>query len=203
MSLSFFYLAGWINNYSGGFDSINGNFKTMSFLNFDWKIDDQKLRNFEVLLKYSAKILKESRLENDLTINYFEGKKGASLQSVNLIKAFIDFFEKRGNPIINNHFSFPTSIFSPINLNDRNSLLYMERIYFLLGVLHSNSEENIFYFHNDYPKFLLTHYILKSLGDEDDKIVMESYFKTPYTDKIIIEKKTPLFRYIKKMEEKI
>ncbi|MCU7616818.1 hypothetical protein NZ698_06375 [Chryseobacterium sp. PBS4-4] len=202
MSLSFFYLAGWINNYSGGFNSATGNFRTVSFLNYDWKIDEQKLHSFDVLLKHSIKILKESKLENDLIINYFEEKKGASLQSVNLVNSLIDFFFNIGTPIINDQFNFSTSIFSAIDSNDKNSLPFLERINFLLGVLHSNSEENIFNFHNDYPKCLLTHSVLKSLAEEDDKIFMESYFKTPHTDRIIIDQKSPLFKYINKMTKK-
>lgn len=196
MTSSIYYLLGHIDNYSGGFSFNEEIFKRISFLNFDWKIDSEKIRKSEKLIKMCQTILNENKLPDDIHIEKWEENKGITIFSKNLTSLVNDFIIKKSEWHGRESFKINKDIFDKLERWDENSNSYKQRLYFLYGVIDSNGIENEFYFYNGYDKCLLTQYVLRCFADEDDQIFQESYFKTPWVDKISINKKGDIWNKI-------
>lgn len=193
---SIYYLLGHINNYSGGFSSNDGIFKRISFLNFDWRIDEEKIRKSERLIKMCHTFLNENKLPDDIHVEKWEDNKGIIIYSKNIVNLINDFITEKSESLGREWLEINKDIFDKFEWRDENSNSHQQRLNFLHGVIDSNGTENEFYFYNGYDKCLLTQYVLRCFADEDDQILLESFFKTPQTDKLSVNKNGELWKKI-------
>jgi hypothetical protein len=196
MTNSIYYLLGHIDNYSGGFSSNDGIFKRISFLDFDWKIDNEKINKSERLIEMCQNILNENKLQDDIHIEKWEGNKGLTIFSKNVISLINNFITEKSEWLGREHFEINKDVFDKFERWDENSNSYKQRLNFLFGVIDANGIENEFYFYNGYDKCLLTQYVLRCFADEDDQITLKSYFKTPWVDILTINKEGDIWKNI-------
>ena len=194
MTNSLFYLLGHIDNYCGGFSSIDGIFKRISFLDFDWKVDKEKIRKSEKLLKMCQTVLTENKLSNDIQIEKWNNNKGITISSKNLVDLIDNFILKKSEFFGRDFFEIDIGVFDDFERRNKNSNSYKQHLNYLYGVIDSNGIENEFYFFNCYDKCLLTQYVLRCFADEKDQINLESHFKTPWVDKLTINKNGDIWK---------
>ena len=189
-----------MENYSGGFSEEESIYQRISFVGDEFEISESKKEKFKKLTKLCKKALIEAKVDNDINIEYWKNSKGAIIYSKNIVTLICDFFKTKDSYTNNGRFVLDQYIFDEFDWKNEESFSYQQRLSFLCGTFDSNGNENgnELYFYNDYEKSLLVHYLLKCFGDEDDKIIMESYFKTPYTDYITINKSGKIWKSIKK-----
>lgn len=197
MNFPLFYVIGFMKNYAGGFSAEESIYQRISFTGDDFKISAQKKKSFEKLISICQKALNEAKLDNDITIEYWENKKGAIIYSKNIVTIICDFFHSKNKISNEGDFILETSLFDEFDWRNRGSSSHQQRLSFLCGTSDSNEINNKLYFHNDYQKCILVHSLLKCFADEDDTIVMESYFRTPYSDSISINKDGDIWHAIK------
>ncbi len=198
MNLSIFYLLGFINNYSGGFSTENGTLQRISYLDFDYNLSPQKIKNCEKFIKMCTNTLIEFNNDNDIVIENWKKNDGMTINSKNLTKIIDDFCKSKSSFLGKDYFILDENIFEKLDWRNENSFSYQQRIKFLIGAVDNNAVENEFYFYNDYKKCLLIHNLLKCFADEDDEIIMKSYFRTPSTDRIAINKNGDIWKIINK-----
>jgi hypothetical protein len=198
MNLSLFYLIGFLKNYSGGFSVSEAIFQRISFVGDDFEISQQKKDIFKKLITICESTLNESGLDNDISIEYWNDEKGAILYSKNIVGLICDFFKSKDSYTDQGHFILDEYLFDDFDRKNEASFSYQQRLKFLFGVFDSNGDNNKLYFYNDYRKCILVHYVLKCFGDEDDTIEMKSYFKTPMTDCISVNKNGEIWSVLKK-----
>lgn len=198
MNLSLFYLIGFLKNYSGGFSVNEAIFQRISFVGDDFEISQQKKDIFKKLITICESTLNESKLDNDISVEYWDDEKGAILYSKNIVGLISDFFKLKDSYTDQGHFILDEYLFDDFDRKNEDSFPYQQRLKFLCGVFDSNGDTNKLYFYNDYRKCILVHYVLKCFGDEDDIIEMKSYFKTPMTDYISVNKNGAIWNIIKK-----
>ena len=196
MSNSLFYLLGHIDNYSGGFSSNDGILKRISFLDFDWKVDNEKIHKSERLIKICQTVLDENNLYNDIEIENWDENKGITIFSKNLVGLIDNFITKKSEFLGRDNFEISNDIFDDFERWNKNSMSYKQHLNFLYGVIDSNGTGNEFYFFNDYNKCLLTQYVLRCFADEEDQIYLESRFRTPWVDKLTINKNGEIWKRI-------
>ncbi len=196
MTNSLFYLLGHIDNYSGGFSSNDGIFKRISFLDFDWKVDDEKILKSERLIKMCKIVLNENNLTNDIQIEKWKDNNGITIFSKNLVELIDNFITKKSEFLGRDNFEIGKDIFDEFDRWDKDSNSYKQHLNFLYGVLDSNGIGNEFYFFNGYNKCILTQYVLRCFADEKDQINVESHFKTPWVDKLTINKNGEIWKKI-------
>lgn len=201
MNLSIYYFLGFINNYSGGFSSQEGIFQRLSLLDDHFKISKKKVEISNKLIKICEETLLEFSLNNDLKIEYWEENRGMIIYSINLTKLIDNFCKNKEYFLGRDYFEINESIFDKsenYHWRDENSPSNQQKIMFLRGTYDSNANDNEFIFYNDYNKCLLTHRILKNFADEDDEITLKSRFKTPWVDRIIVNKNGDIWKIIDK-----
>lgn len=196
MTNSLFYLLGHIDNYTGGFSSDDGIFKRISFLDFDWKVDKEKIRKSERLIRMCQTVLNENNLPSDIRIEKWDDSKGIIIFSKNIVNLIDSFITKKSQLLGRDCFEIGKDIFDNFERWDKNSNSYKQHLNFLYGVIDSNGTENEFYFFNGYNKCLLTQYVLRCFADEDDQINLESHFKTPFVDKLTINRHGEIWKRI-------
>lgn len=200
MNLSIYYLLGFIKNYSGGFSFEEEIFQRISF-SHDFKFSKKKIEIANKLISICEKTLSEFFLNNDIRIEYWEENKGMTIYSRNLTNLIEDFCQNKDYFLGRDYFLINENIFDKsenYHWKDENSPSNQQKVMFLNGVYDSNAIDNVFYFYNDYDKCLLTHRIMKNFADEDDKIILESSFKTPWVDKITINETGDIWKIIEK-----
>lgn len=197
MNLTLFYLIGFIKSYSGGFSMEESIYQRISFVGDDFEISESKIETFKKLTELCEKTLTEAKVDNDIVIEYWDTKKGAILYSKNIVTLICNFFKIKESYTDDGHFILDEYIFDEFDRRNEESFSYQQRLNFLCGAFDSNGNGNKLYFYNDYKKSLLVHYLLKCFAGEDDKIIMESYFKTPRTDCITINKNGNIWKSIK------
>lgn len=200
MNLSLYFLIGFIKNYAGGFSVNESIYQRISFIGDNFEISQQKKDSFKKLIKVCESVLKNVGIDNDISIEYWENEKGAVIYSKNIVELICDFFKLKERYTENGSFVLDEYLFDEFDRRNEESFSYQQRLSFLCGAFDSNGNDNELYFYNDYKKCLLVHYLLKCFADEDDKIQMESYFKTPYTDYIVINKNGNIWNAIKNTE---
>jgi hypothetical protein len=187
MNLKIFYLLGFINNYAGGFSAKDGIFQRFSFTE-DFEISEHKIAVFKKVVTICEQLLLETDRENDIRIDYFENQKGSILYSRNIVLLLDHAVKSKSFFIDRDYFLLNEDLFEKFERWDNNAYAYQQRVQFLNGVMDSNASDNTLYFYNDYKKCLLTHAVLYCFADEEDQIIMESFFKTPYVNTIRINK---------------
>ena len=198
MNLTLFYLIGFIKSYSGGFSIEESIYQRISFVGDNFEISESKKETFKKLTELCEKTLTDAKVSNDINVEYWANKKGAIIYSKNIVELICDFFKSKDSFTENGRLVLDEYLFDEFEWNNEESFSYQQRLSFLCGAFESNGNDNELYFYNDYKKCLLVHYLLKCFADEDDKIQMESYFKTPYTDYIVINKNGNIWNEIKK-----
>ena len=197
MKQPLFYLIGFNKNYTGGFSLEASIFQRFSFTGDDFKPSEHKKKIFNKLVLICEQTLKEHKLKNDISIEYWENEQGAILHSKNITTLICDFFKSQESYGQAGQLILDEYIFEDFERNNIESFSYQQKLSFLLGVFDSNGNDNTISFYNDYQKCILTHYTLKCFGDENDEIVMKSYFKTPFSDHITINKNGSIWRLLK------
>ena len=200
MKLSIYYLIGFMNNYSGGFSRENGIFQHISYTE-DFEYSEEKVKISKKVIEKCEKTLVESDMENDIKIQYLNDNKGLIIYSKNLTKLIDKLCKSKGYFLGRDYFQIDYNIFDKSNdfhWRDEKSPENKQKVLFIRGMYDSNASDNEFNFYNDYNKCLLVHRIFKSLADEDDEIIMKSYFKTPSVDRIIINKTGDIWKIIEK-----
>jgi len=198
MNLTLFYLIGFMKSYSGGFSIEESVYQRISFVGDDFEISESKKETFKKLTELCEKTLTDAKVSNDINVEYWDSKKGAIIYSKNIVELICDFFKSKDSFTENGRLVLDEYLFDEFDWKNEESFSYQQRLSFLCGAFESNGNDNELYFYNDYKKCLLVHYLLKCFADEDDKIQMESYFKTPYTDYIVINKDGNIWNEIKK-----
>lgn len=198
MSNSIYYLLGQLDNYAGGFSAAEGVFKRISLLGFDWKIDAEKVRKSERLLKKCADILEEHNLSNDIRIEKWENDNGMTIFSKNLVELMESCIPEKSAWLGRDQFQINQALFDELEWNNEDSDSHKQRLNFLAGVMDSNAVDNNIYFYNDYDKCALTYSFLKCFGDEGDQLTLKSNFGTPWVDTIEINKEGQLWKRILK-----
>ena len=107
-----------------------------------------------------------------------------------------NFITEKSKLLGREHFEINKDIFEKFERWDENSNSYKQRLNFLFGVVDANGIENDFYFYNGYDKCLLTQYVLRCFADEDDQITIKSHFRTPWVDKLTINKEGGIWKSI-------
>lgn len=186
MNVEFYYLLGFINNYSGGFSRESGVYQRISFLDDHFQVCERKAANAERLKELGEKLLDENNRHNDIHLEYWKEGKGVTIYSAHLVMLISNFCESFSSFLVGGGLKMGISIFDDFKGVNLESRAYHQRLQFLFGVVDANGSENEFYFYNDYSKCLLTHYVLKCLAGANDVIELRSYFKTPNSDQIIL-----------------
>jgi hypothetical protein len=198
LEYTIYYLLGHIDNYAGGFSSDDGIFKHISFLNFDWQVDDEKIKKSNKLLKACEKVLAENKLPNDIYVEKSEENKGITIFSKNITSLINNFLKTKSSVFGRDYLEINNVIFDKFERWNENSNSHKQRLQFLYGVIDSNATANEFYFFNGFDKCQLTQYVLRCFADEDDQITVESYFRTPWVDKLTVNKEGDIWKRILK-----
>lgn len=197
MNLHIFYLLGFINNYAGGFSTKDGIFQRITHLE-DWEISLEKILISKKLIRICEQLLLEENYTNDIKIEEFKAKNGIIIYSKNIVEIINNSLQNKSYFMDRDYFLLDSNIFDEFDWQNENSTSYQQRVKFLSGVIDSNAKNNEFTFYNDYKKCMLTHYVLSGFADEEDKLLMESYFKTPHVTRISVNQNGKVWEIIKK-----